>query len=196
MGEIIPSMSGFNAKRGDSLASWQALSNVYLSKDSGRTEQLNTANAIIAASLFMMTRPKPSLGSLQECEDAVRFYFQVVAERNVRPSISGLAVAFGLTRKQFLEGCDTGQISQKGTKAVIMLPQDVWDLFVDLRNNYTTMLEGFLETNLIHPSAATFLLKNNCGYKDEINHNYNVTRTDIDVSAFADKYRDELDGLD
>lgn len=197
MGDLVPSneTSMGEYSRGCPISSWQGLANIYLSKDSGRTEQLNTANAIIATGLSMLAIPKPSLGSYEECEQAVRRYFQECAERNVRPSISGLGIAFGITRKQFLEGCETGQVTMIGTKATVILPQDVWNLFINLRDNYTAMLEGFLETNLIHPSAATFLLKNNCGYKEEVTHNYNVTRNNVDVSAFAEKYKDELDNL-
>ena len=55
------------------------------------------------------------------------------------------------------------------------------------------MIEGFLESNTIHPSAGIFLLKNNGDYKDSVEHTYNVTKTVIDVHALAEKYAQEMD---
>ena len=196
MGKIEPirdpgkMQDGFNPK-GSSLLS---LSCAYLAKDGSRTEQLNTANAIIAAHICMIDLPRPDLHSRKECEDALYNYFANCAEKNVRPSFSGMCLSLGITRKQLIQLCETGQVTIHGTPNAIAVPNDVWQFMVSLRNNYAAMLESFLETNLIHPTAGVFLLKNNCGYQDEVTHNYNVTNTKVDLSAFAEKYAKELEG--
>lgn len=172
---------------------WQTLSEIYLAHDSGRTEQLNTANAIIAAGLVTLTSPRPDLRSYEECEQTIYRYFENCASKNVRPTISSIALALGLNRKRFLEACETGQVTHPSSSSAIALPNDVWNLFCNLRENYVSMIEGFLESNTIHPSAGIFLLKNNGDYKDSIEHNYNVTKTTVDLNALAEKYAQEMD---
>lgn len=193
MGTLTPSnaseiKNGFTYEK-----SFNSIANIYLSKDSGRTEQLNTANAIIASTLLTLTIPKPDMNDVQEVKKSVALYFQTCAEKNVRPAISGICVALGITRQQFLEACETGQLTYRYAPSAIALPNDTWQFLVDIRSNYAAMIESMLETNLIHPSAGIFLLKNNCGYQDEITHNYNVNKTSVDLSALAEKYAKELE---
>lgn len=196
MGEIIPSKTNeiiYDNTCKDPKAGFKALADIYLSKDSGRTEQLNTANAIIASTLCTLTEPPPDFRSLEECQNAVIKYFQSCAEKNVRPAISGICVALGITRRQFIQACESGQLSPRYADVTIALPNDVWEFFTNLRSNYAAMIESFLETNLIHPTAGMFLLKNNCGYQDEIVHNYEITKRVFDVGALAEKYAKELE---
>lgn len=193
MGTLTPSnaseiKNGFTYEK-----SFNSIANIYLSKDMGRTEQLNTANAIIASTLLTLTIPKPDMNDVQEVKKSVALYFQTCAEKNVRPAISGICVALGITRQQFLEACETGQLTYRYAPSAISLPNDTWQFLVDIRSNYAAMIESFLETNMIHPSAGIFLLKNNCGYQDEITHNYNVNKTSVDLSALAEKYAKELE---
>lgn len=193
MGNLIPSNDSEKEVANVSVNSFSTIANIFLSKDSGRTEQLNTANAIIASTLLNLTIPKPDINSLDSVKQSVALYFQTCAEKNVRPAISGVCVALGITRQQFLEACETGQLSYRYAPSAISLPSDIWQFLVDIRSNYAAMIESFLETNMIQPSAGIFLLKNNCGYQDEITHNYNVNRTSVDLSALAQKYAQELE---
>lgn len=193
MGVLVPSNESGMKKGNISQYSFSSIANVYLSKDMGRTEQLNTANAIIASTLLTLTIPKPDMNDVQEVKKSVALYFQTCAEKNVRPAISGICVALGITRQQFLEACETGQLTYRYAPSAIALPNDTWQFLVDIRSNYAAMIESMLETNLIHPSAGIFLLKNNCGYQDEITHNYNVNKTSVDLSALAEKYAKELE---
>lgn len=193
MGNLIPSNDSEKKSDNISVNNFTTIANIFLSKDSGRTEQLNTANAIIASTLITLTIPKPDINDLDSVKRSVALYFQTCAEKNVRPAISGVCVALGITRQQFLEACETGQLSYRYAPSAISLPSDIWQFLVDIRSNYAAMIESFLETNMIQPSAGIFLLKNNCGYQDEITHNYNVSRTSVDLSALAQKYAQELE---
>ena len=193
MGNLIPSNDSEKKSDNISVNNFTTIANIFLSKDSGRTEQLNTANAIIASTLLTLTIPKPDINDLDSVKRSVALYFQTCAEKNVRPAISGVCVALGITRQQFLEACETGQLSYRYAPSAISLPSDIWQFLVDIRSNYAAMIESFLETNMIQPSAGIFLLKNNCGYQDEITHNYNVSRTSVDLSALAKKYAKELE---
>ena len=194
VGKIIPSPPDQPVGH-NKLKSMKALADVYLSKESTRTEQLNTANAIIATNITMLTHSRPDLSDIDQVTEAVYNYFDVSAQRNARPTISGIATVLGLSRTEFLSACESGYVKPKFAHTSIALPNEVWQLFTNLRDNYVAMLEGFLETNLIHPSAGIFLLKNNGDYKDVVERSVSINQTFVDVAALADKYKDELDSL-
>ena len=78
----------------------------------------------------------------------------------------------------------------------MILPDDVLELFVFVRENYISMIEGFMESNVLHPSAATFLLKNNGDYKDVVERKYSVTQVTTNSEQLAKKYAEELSDLE
>lgn len=195
MGKIIPSTSDVNLPDKYQATGFQTLADIYLTKDSARTEQLNTANAIIAANITMLVHNRPDLNNLDSVVEAIYNYFDITAKRNVRPTISGIATALGLSRTEFLNACEAGYVKPRFSPNNIALPNDVWQFFTQLRDHYVSMVEGFLESNLIHPSAGIFLLKNNGDYKDVVERNVSLNQTIVDVAALANKYRDELDQI-
>jgi hypothetical protein len=69
------------------------------------------------------------------------------------------------------------------------------ELFISIRDNYVSMIEGFMEEGVIHPTCGIFLLKNNGEYKDVVEQKYTVTKTVVDVAAMASKYNMEIEGL-
>lgn len=160
----------------------------YLTKEAPRDQVTRTANAIIGLNLETAISIKPDLNSYQECTKAVADYFQRLADYNIRPSITGVAMALGLTRLNFLQACQTGTYHDARSNREILLPSEVQNLFIALKENYTAMLESFLESGLVHPASGIFLLKNNGEYKDVVERNYTVTKTTIELSDMAKKY--------
>ncbi len=194
MAEIIPSIENYE-QTSLSVKGFGKLAEIYLTKDSSRSEQVNTANAIIATNINLFRFEKPELTNRDDCMIALNRYFEISAEKNTRPTISGICLSLGLTRKAFLEACDSGEVVRPGKETVI-LPDDVLELFVFVRENYISMIEGFMESNVLHPSAATFLLKNNGDYKDVVERKYSVTQVTTNSEQLAKKYAEELSDLE
>lgn len=192
MGELIPSMPDSRITHANKFSTGQKLAELFLTEKNTRNETLATANSIISVGLSMLDAPRPDLHSYEECVAALSNYFEKCAASNVKPTISAIALSLGTSRKQFLEACETGQVTSHGAPCAIALPNDVWRLFISLRDNYVAMLEGFMESASIHPTAGIFLLKNNGDYKDEVDHNYKVTNVSVDVNALAEKYAQEM----
>lgn len=190
MGQIVPSMD--KEINGCKLTSPNALRQIYADKKP-RNEQIKAANDVIAVNLMLVTVPKPDLLSVDECKEAVATYLQAVAERDARPTISGMCLALGLSRPKFLEACETGNVLYRKTMQPITLPADVYEFFIALKDNYVAMIEGFMETGLIHPACGIFLLKNNGEYKEVVERRYSVTQTVVDVNQLAEKYNIEAD---
>lgn len=193
MGNLVPSQSDQDLiKSRSGQNALEKIADIYLSSEITRTEQLNTANAIIAASISMVLAEAPDLTSYDQCVKAVCRYFETSAMRNVRPTITGIASTLGLSRIEFINACESGFARPKCSHDAIALPNDVWHMFSQLKDNYVSMIEGFLESNLIQPAAGAFLLKNNGGYKDVVEQNVSVTNYNVDVNALVDKYKDYL----
>lgn len=193
MGILTPSTSTeFGSKLATPKSTFASIASIYLSRESTRTEQLNTVNAIIASSLESISSRAFEISSREECEEALAKYFKSCAIKNVRPTFSGMCNALGATRQQFIEACETGQVLLRGQEAPVSLPADVHDFFRSVREGYASMIEGFMETNAINASSGIFLLKNNCGYKETVDHNYAITQTVVDVTSFAEKYAQEI----
>lgn len=194
MGKVIPRQINEPITYGASIKSKNILREIY-AENKGRSEAIRAANDVIAVNLALVQADKPDLLSYDSCLEALTVYFNSVCERNSRPTISGISLALGITRAQFHVACETGNVVNNRNGTSICLPTDVYNLFINLRENFIAMLEGFMETGVIHPASGIFLLKNNSDYKDVVEKHYSVTQTTVDVAALAEKYKleSELD---
>lgn len=197
MGKLTPSSSENDIAEGTAhLAYAPSLYKAYLSKNDDKPTVVRTANNIIATNLMLVEAKKPSLGDYDECVQAITNYFAFAGKNDVKPTISGIALALGTNRQAFLDACETGEVKQPVTGTCIILPNAVQQLFIALRDNYIAMMEGFMESGSIHPACGIFLLKNNAGYKEVVEQKHTVIRATIDADSLAEKYRQELESLD
>lgn len=188
MGEIIPSETRKQIGHQADLTNGNKLSEIFCVGEA-RNKTVETSNAVIATHLALVLADKPDILCLEECVQAVSNYFQRVKEYSTKPTISGIAMALGITRSAFVRACDTGCLVNSVTKDSIVLPRDVFEFLVNLKENYIGMLEGYMEEGMIHPASGIFLLKNNSDYKDVVEKHYSVTQTTVDVAALAEKYK-------
>ena len=92
-------------------------------------------------------------------EQRVDEYITFCIERDMKPTVESMALAFGTNRTQlwrWKEGVECGQIPEATRKAL----KRGYDLMNDILAQ--TLVDG-----AINPIAAFFLLKNNHGYKDQ-----------------------------
>lgn len=195
MEQIIPIAEQNQLAGHSQVRAIQSLSKCYLTKDTPRNVQVATANKVIGCSLALISAERPSLLSYEECVHSLARYLELTVEHDVRPTISGMAAALGLSRSTFLNACATGTVESFRTRTTLTLPAEVMELFISIRDNYVSMIEGFMEEGVIHPTCGIFLLKNNGEYKDVVEQKYTVTKTVVDVAAMASKYNMEIEGL-
>lgn len=188
MGKIIPSPAPIGITHAGTIETRAALANIYCDKHTAKNEVTRQANAIINTNLQAICMEKPDLFSTESIVKALSDYFTICQHHNSRPTISGIAISLGLTRKSFLQAAEAGTIKDKRTGETIALPADVFALMSDVKENYVAMIEGFMETGLLHPASGIFLLKNNGEYKDVVERHYNVTQTTCDLTSLAEKY--------
>lgn len=90
-------------------------------------------------------------------EDRLQGYFLVCAKNDMKPSVAGMALAFGITRKTLYEWI-TGRVKY--------IPSDVVYLMQRYYQILNAQMEDYMQNNKINPVAGIFLMKNNMGYED------------------------------
>lgn len=91
-------------------------------------------------------------------EDRILQYFQICADNDMKPSVEGMAVAFG-TDRQSLWRYANGVIQK--------IPKEVC---CTLKKGYGVLnaqMADFMQNGKINPVAGIFLMKNNMAYRDE-----------------------------
>ena len=105
--------------------------------------------------LFML----PELDTLTEenVQGRIVEYFNICAEDDMKPSVSGLALAFNITRQQLWNW-----VNGKVDKAAP---------YVDILKKAYKLLEAemndYMQNGKINPVAGIFLMKNHYGYADK-----------------------------
>lgn len=91
-------------------------------------------------------------------ENRLQNYFLVCAKNDMKPSVAGMALAFGVTRK-CLHDWIYGKIKY--------VPSDVVYLMQRYYQILNAQMEDYMQNNKINPVAGIFLMKNNMGYEDK-----------------------------
>lgn len=91
-------------------------------------------------------------------EDRILQYFQICADNDMKPSVEGMAVAFG-TDRQSLWRYANGVIQK--------IPKEVCSTLKKAYGVLNAQMADFMQNGKINPVAGIFLMKNNMAYRDE-----------------------------
>lgn len=110
-------------------------------------------NALVIASL-----PPINLDNPKEIDERTYEYFRLCAENDMKPSVAGLALAYGVERGtvwRWSKGIDRGKNS------------DVRDSVKKAYQMLNILMEDYMQNGKINPVSGIFLMKNNFGYTDK-----------------------------
>lgn len=113
---------------------------------------------VVRLAMTYMTQPKCDLTDPDAVAERYNWYMRTCIENDDKPSVAGMALAFGYNRKHLLRVKD-GQIKSVPQECCDTL-KGAWDALEYALNKY--MMDGKL-----NPIPALFLAKNNFGYKDQ-----------------------------
>ena len=119
----------------------------------GTGENSRYINFIMAARAM----PKIDTGDPKQVMDRIDWYFGYCAENDMKPTVSGLASAIGVSRNALWKW-----------KSGIDRPQN-YPLVEEAYNRLEELWELYMMIGKIHPANGIFLGKNHFGYKDEQN---------------------------
>lgn len=109
--------------------------------------------------LRLWNLPDVDMTNKQDVTQRITDYLTICAEDDFKPSIAGLALAFGTDRGTLWKWCN-GWDSK-------YMPQEVRAALKKAYNFITAQMENFMQNGKINPVAGIFLMKNNMGYTDK-----------------------------
>lgn len=105
-------------------------------------------------SLKIAQLPKIDLNDVSQIEERICTYFSVCADDDMKPSVTGLALAIGVCRKTLWQWSQGENSDRSNT----------------IKKAYTIlnlMMEEYMQNGKINPVSGIFLMKNNFGYSDK-----------------------------
>lgn len=90
--------------------------------------------------------------------ERAKAYFEICARNDMKPSVAGFALAFGVSRKQMHEWVNG---------LVKYIPENVRKRLELAYNILNAQMEDYMQNGKINPVAGIFLMKNNMGYEDK-----------------------------
>lgn len=143
-------------------------------------------NKYTSMALELMKMPKIDNTNAEQVQTRIIDYFQLCANYDMKPTISGLGLCIGLDRRRLWEIKNDVEGWNKN------IPNDVRDIIKTTYVSMEQLWESYMVNGKINPVSGIFLGKNNFGYKDVQDHVITPnTTTTIDVKTIENKY-DEL----
>lgn len=103
--------------------------------------------------------PEVDMREPEQVSERIRQYFCICIEDDMKPSVAGMACAFGVDRKTiwaWANGVDSKT-----------LPTESRNLIKKAYQNLNAQMENYMQNGKINPVAGIFLMKNNMGYQDK-----------------------------
>ena len=119
----------------------------------------------IYAAMALWDLPKVDLKDAEAVAERTNTYFSMMADRDMKPTVIGYAMALGMDRKQLWALVNDQPYSGRGY--VYDLPPRCADI---IKNGYKTMeflWENYMQNRQIETVSGIFLGKNHYGYRDQ-----------------------------
>lgn len=132
--------------------------------DNGLQTQPGDNAKYIAMGMELMRMPEIDLRNVDEVQQRISDYFNLCNKNDMKPAVSGLAMALGMDRRRLWE-IKSGNY---GTQVAISeLPTSVKDSIKKAYAFMEILWENYMQNGKINPVSGIFLGKNNYGYKDQ-----------------------------
>lgn len=113
----------------------------------------------LAHSMKMWDWEKPDMGDQKAVQERIAQYFALCNEDDMKPTVSGMALAFSVNRKtlwKWVNGIDSEFVSKESRDTI--------------KKAYSILecqMENYMQNGKINPVSGIFLMKNNMGYEDK-----------------------------
>ncbi len=121
----------------------------------------NTKYVLLGAKLFNL--PPIDLHDPEQVNDRLNEFFQIHAEADMKPTVSGMGMALGLDRRRLWE-------IKTGNAKAMDLPTMTADAIKRAYEYMEILWENYMQNGKINPVSGIFLGKNNFGYQDKVEH--------------------------
>lgn len=157
-------------------------------------------------SKFLMTalavkeigKTKVDLTDAEAVTERIRQYFELMTERDQKPTMTGLAMALGYRRQRLYEIQNNLPIGGLHGNAATFYghtenptPPHVREIICQALELMTTLWEDYMQNGKINPASGIFIGKNFYGMKDEVEHVVSAPNNPLDnysAEDIAEKY--------
>lgn len=122
-------------------------------------------NKFTSVSLQLLNMPSIDIRDEVAVQERLNEYFNLMAEKDMKPTIAGIAMALGTTR-QTLWAIKNNQ-PMGGNGNLPNMPPAVTDLIKKAYLLMENLWENYMVNGKINPVTGIFLGKNNYGYQDK-----------------------------
>ena len=122
----------------------------------------NTKYLTLGMKLF--TLPPIDLKDPEQVNNRLAEFFQIHAEADMKPTVSGMGMALGLDRRRLWE-IKTGVTDRNQD-----IPTLTRDAIKKAYEYLELLMENYMQNGKINPVSGIFLMKNNFAYLDKVEH--------------------------
>ena len=157
--------------------------------DNGLMVEQGDNTKYLALGMRLFRLPPIDLTDSEQVNNRLMEFFQIHADADMKPTVSGMGMALGLDRRRLWE-------IKTGNAKAMNLPTPTADSIKRAYEYMEILWENYMQNGKINPVSGIFLGKNNFGYQDKTE--YVVTpnvHNDSDYSAEDIKARYLTDSL-
>lgn len=115
--------------------------------------------------LEVFNLPKIELDDPQVVADRLSEYFGIYAKYDLKPTVSGMAMALGMNRQMLSAIAHDKPVNGRGDYSNI--PVSVSDVIKKAYDFMENLWENYMQSGKLNPVTGIFLAKNNFGYRDQ-----------------------------
>lgn len=113
----------------------------------------------LAHSMRMWDWQKPDMGDNKAVQQRIADYFALCNDDDMKPTVSGMALAFSVDRKtlwRWVNGIECSNLTAE-TRNTVKKAYSILEC----------QMENYMQNGKINPVSGIFLMKNNMGYEDK-----------------------------
>ena len=129
------------------------------SKDMSVQTEPGDNRQYLTHSLKMWDWPEVDMREPDQVRERIGRYFQLCAEDDMKPSVAGIALAFGVDRKTFWAWANNVDSAY--------LPNESRNFIKKAYQLLNAQMENYMQNGKINPVAGIFIMKNHFGYADK-----------------------------
>lgn len=160
--------------------------------DNGMLTEPGDNSRFLGFTMAVGNLPEIDIRNIGQVQERIQTYFTMCYENDMKPAVSGLALALGISR-QMLWSIKTGQ-PFTGRGYVANVPNEVANSIKKGYDFMENLWENYMQNGKINPVSGIFLGKNNYGYQDKTEYvvTPNVNQdSDYDADEIKKRYLPE-----
>ena len=109
--------------------------------------------------LELMKWQRPNMQNVEAVRNRITEYFELCEQNDMKPSVEGFALSFGIDRKGMWRWANRVDCSN--------IPEEVSRMLNIAYSTLNSIMVEYMQNGKINPVSGIFLMKNNMGYTDQ-----------------------------